>query len=72
MATIGCNQFIEILIAIILVIGIGGWLLGSDFFGLPDGDNCLDPDGCQCGIMTKCASGQSCERRGPFGSCRAL
>ena len=72
MAGIGRNNFIWVLIAIV-VIGIGGYFLGWWGVGLANGETCNDPDGCQCGIATQCARGETCERNlGVFGRCQPL
>ncbi len=65
-------SLIPILIAVIIAIGVGGYLAGWwDPFGLGQGETCLDPDGCQCGILPGgCPQGATCERNGPFGQCR--
>lgn len=55
----------------IVVVAVGGYYLGwLGPGGLVDGEVCESPDGCQCGYLTKCAQWESCDRRGPFGSCR--
>ena len=71
MASTGRNNFIWIAIIAIVVIGVGGYYAGWWGVGLGHGEICHDPDGCQCGLMTKCGPAETCDRTGPFGSCRA-
>lgn len=69
MAGKGRSNFIWIIIAIVFVLAVGGYFLGrGDVFG--EAGFCANPSGCQCGMISTCGRGQTCDRVGPFGSCK--
>jgi len=69
MATLGRNNFIWVFIFIFFAIAIGGYFLGKgDLFG--EEGICANPSGCQCGMLSTCGRGQTCERNDIFGSCK--
>ena len=70
MSTAGSSNLIWILVVAIFAIGVAGYYRGWWGGGLNQGDVCEDPDGCQCGVLTKCGPHETCDRTGPFGHCR--
>lgn len=71
MASRGQSNFIWIVIAIVIFLAVVSSVIGwGDFFG--EEGLCAHPRGCQCGMLSTCRQGQTCERRGPFGSCSEL